>query len=456
MTPCLPPLDLQIKNGHVVLPDGITTTDVFISQGRIIGLGRCPDGYGPVAETLDATGLHVCPGIMDTHTHFREPGFTHKEDIESGTRGAVLGGITTVFEMPNTWPLTTTSDALAAKVAASVGRSWSNIAFFAGAMPDNIDTLAWLEQQPGCCGIKLFMGCSTGGMLVGDDPTIKRVLQAGHRRVAVHAEDEPLLHARRPIAEAGCSYGPDVLAHEQWRNAEVAFRATKRLTALAWQTGRPAHILHMTTAEEAAFLANHKPLVTCEVTPQHLTLHGPEVYERLGTLAQMNPPLRERHHVDALWQAVQAGVVETIGSDHAPHTLAEKAQPYPKSPSGMPGVQTLLPVMLTHVNEGRLSLEQLVRLTSTNPARLYGIAHKGQIAPGFDADLTLIDLKAKHTITHTAMANRSGWTPFDGFQATGQPVATIVGGRIAMRDNELAPYPTGTVVQFSPSFASIL
>jgi dihydroorotase len=289
------------------------------------------------------------------------------------------------------------------------------------------------------------MGSSTGNLLVADDDTLLQVLRSGFRRVAVHAEDEYRLRKRRPLAEADDAH-PRL--HPVWRDEETALRATTRLLRLASEAHRRVHVLHVTTAEEMALLRGHRDIATVEVTPQHLTLEAPDCYDRLGTLAQMNPPIRGARHREALWRAVLDGTVDVLGSDHAPHTRAEKAEPYPKSPSGMPGVQTLLPVMLDHVNAGRLSLLRLVDLTSAGPARVFNIAGKGRIAAGYDADLTLVDLGATRTITNDWIASRCGWTPFAGMKVTGWPAATIIRGRLVMREGELLGKPSGRPVRF--------
>jgi len=434
--------DLVLRNGSAITPSGTVTVDIGITHGRIAAIGSL--GGAGAAESFDATGLAVLPGLIDTQVHFREPGLEHKEDLATGTAGAALGGITAVFEMPNTKPTTTTPEALADKLARAKGRTWVDHAFFLGAAAENIEHLAEWEKLPGCAGIKVFMGSSTGSLLVADDATLARVLAAGSRRVAVHCEDEDRLNERRALVEAGAH--PRL--HPDWRDVETALRATTRLLRLAEAAGRRVHVLHVTSAEEMALLKGHKDLATVETTPQHLTLAGPECYDRLGTYAQMNPPIRDARHRDALWQAVAEGVVDVLGSDHAPHTREEKAKPYPQSPSGMTGVQTLVPLMLDHVNAGRLTLERLVDLMAAGPARIYGIIGKGRIAAGFDADFTIVDLKAERTITNQWIASRCGWTPFDGVQVTGWPVATIIGGRMVMRDGELLGAPGGRPVRF--------
>ena len=432
---------LIVSGGTVVTAAGHDHADIAVRNGQIVEIGDL--SHAEAAQKIDAHGLHVLPGVIDSQVHFREPGNEHKEDLATGTAAAALGGVTAVFEMPNTKPSTTNSSALADKIDRATGRAWTDFAFFVGATAENADTLGALETDPGCCGVKIFMGSSTGDLLVPDDETLERVLRNGTRRVAVHAEDEDRLIARHGVAEGG-----DVAQHQHWRDVETARLATERLIALVRETRRPAHVLHITTAEEIALLADRPSWMSVECTPQHLSLAAPDCYDRLGAFAQMNPPIRDSRHRDALWQGIGDGVVDIIGSDHAPHTAEEKALPYPQSPSGMPGVQTLLPKMLDHVNAGRLSLDRLVELISTAPARLYGARRKGGIKPGNDADLTLVDLKARRTITGDWLASKCGWSPFEGDQVTGWPIATIIRGNLVMQDDELIGTPSGAAVEF--------
>ena len=439
--------DLLVKGGTVATAGGFTIADVGVRSGRIAAIGTF--GASDADEVLDCRNLHVLPGVIDTQVHFREPGVVHKEDLETGTAAAAAGGVTAIFEMPNTKPATATAEALDQKLTAARGRTWCDHAFFVGATPDNADALAALERLPGCCGVKVFMGSSTGDLLVARDEILAQVLSSGSRRVAVHAEDEQRLIERRSLLSR-----PDhPRRHPEWRDRDTALRATQRLLALAVASGRRVHVLHITTGAEMALLARHKAVATVEVTPQHLTLAGPDCYERLGTLAQMNPPIRDEAERTALWHAVADGTVDVIGSDHAPHTAEEKAGSYPDTPSGMPGVQTLLPIMLDHVNAGRLTLQRLVDLTSAGPHRIYGIAGKGRIAAGYDADLTIVDLKARRTIENRWIRSKCGWTPFDGMSVTGWPVATVIRGNIAMRDDELLGTPIGRPVQFEECLA---
>jgi len=436
------PFDLVVRGAECVLPDGVARTDIGIRGGRIAEIGDLDNVASE--QFIEAKGLHVLPGVIDTQVHFREPGNEHKEDLDSGTRAAILGGVTAVFEMPNTSPATTSAEALGDKLVRAKGRAWCDYAFYVGATPENAGDLADLERLPGCCGVKVFMGSSTGTLLVADDDALAEVVSSGRRRFAVHAEDEDRLIERKAIAEAAA----DVHAHPNWRDPETALRATRRIVRLAMSADRPVHVLHVTTAEEMAFLNGHSSNVSVEVTPQHLTLTAPECYDDIGTLAQMNPPIRDARHRDALWVGVANGTVTVIGSDHAPHTREEKSETYPNTPSGMPGVQTLLPIMLDHVNAGRLTLERLVELVSSNPARLFGIKGKGGLVKGNDGDLTLVDLSASRTITDDWIASRCGWTPFNGRMVTGWPMATVIRGRAVMREDEVIDKPTGAPLRF--------
>jgi dihydroorotase len=432
--------DLLFKGATVVNQDGASEADIGVRDGRIAAIGAIKKKQS--GETVDVTGLHILPGVIDTQVHFREPGFEHKEDLESGSRSAVLGGVTAVFEMPNTRPATTSAEALADKVSRATGRMFCDFAFFVGVTRDNVDRLAELEFLPGAAGVKVFMGSSTGDLLVDDEEMLARVLATIRRRAAFHAEDEARLKARLSHRREG-----DPSSHSEWRDPQAALMATTRLLRMASAAGKRVHVLHVSTAEEMELLARHKDIASVEVTPQHLTLAATEAYKALGTLAQMNPPLRDRAHQERLWWGLREGVVDVLGSDHAPHTLEEKAKSYPATPSGMPGVQTLVPVMLDHVNEGRLSLARFVDLTSAGPQRLFGIAGKGRIAVGYDADLTIVDLKAKRVIDNAWIGSKCGWTPFAGRKVKGFPVGTVVRGHRAMWEGELGE-PGGKPVRF--------
>ena len=433
--------ELIVKGGILVNEQRMGEADIGISGGRIAAVGSLAASQG--AKVLDATGLHVLPGVIDTQVHFREPGAEHKEDLETGSRAAVMGGVTAVFEMPNTSPPTSDAAALDYKISRATDRMFCDFAFYLGATHDNIDELAALERLPGAAGIKVFLGSSTGSLLVEDEESLGRILQAISRRAAFHSEDEARLRERMPLRREG-----DPSSHPEWRDHETALISTKRLVRTAHQQGKRVHVLHTTTAEEIAFLADHKDVASVEVTPQHLTLAAPDAYRKLGTKAQMNPPIRDVRHREALWQGVRSGVVDVLGSDHAPHTLEEKSKSYPATPSGMTGVQTLVPIMLDHVNAGRLTLERFVQLTSHGPEKLFGIAEKGHIAPGYDADLTIVDMGAERVIEDSWIESRCGWTPFAGTKVKGWPIGTLIRGRTVMWEGEILGKAGGRPIRF--------
>ena len=436
--------DLLLRNGTVVLPWGLAEADIGVRAGRIAAIGK---NLGAAAEVFDAAGLHILPGVIDPHVHFRDGGqggIPGVEDLASGTRGAILGGVTTVFDMPNTTPPGTDIAALTAKYNSIAGRAWCDVGLYVGATKDNADTLGALETLPGICAIKVFAGSSTGDLLVEDDASIARVLRSGRRRVAFHSEDEYRLRERKPLFKSGDPYSD----HAVWRDVECAFLGTRRIVALARETERPIHILHVSTAEELAFLADHRDLASVEVLLNHLVQSAPDVYDRLGPYGVMNPPIRDARHAAAAWAAIADGTVDTIGSDHAPHSRAAKEKPWPDCAAGLTGVQTLLPMLLNEVAAGKLSLLRLADLTAAGPARIYGAVNKGRIAAGHDADFSVVDLAARRTISNAQIASPCGWTPFDGATVTGWPAATIIRGRIAMREDEVLGGPIGRPARF--------
>jgi dihydroorotase len=433
--------DVILKTATVVNQDGEGVRDLALKDGRIAALGAL--GNASAAEVIDCKGLHILPGVIDTQVHFREPGLTHKEDLETGSRSAVMGGVTAVFEMPNTEPLTITAETFADKVKRGSHRMHCDFAFFIGGTCENFRELPTLERAPGCAGVKVFMGSSTGSLLLEDEQGLRDVLSVIRRRASFHAEDERRLNERK-----GLRVENDPRSHPVWRDETAAMIATQRLVQAAHDFGKRVHVLHISTRDEIDFLRDHKDVASCEVTPHHLTMAAPECYERLGTRAQMNPPVRDAEHRAGLWRGIEQGIVDILGSDHAPHTAEEKAKAYPASPSGMTGVQTLVPLMLDHVNAGRLSLQRFVDLSSHGPARLFNIACKGRIAVGYDADLTIVDLKREETITNRWIASRAGWTPYDGMKVRGWPVGTFVRGKRVMWQGDLLTPSTGEAVRF--------
>jgi dihydroorotase len=434
--------DLIISGGRAMLPWGEAEAAIGVRAGRIVSLAV--PAAATAATVLDARGLAVLPGLIDAHVHFREPGNETVETIATGTKAAALGGLAAVFDMPNTQPPITDRETLAWKCSFIEGRAFVDMGLYVGATKGNIAALALLEQEPGVCAIKVFAGSSTGDLLVDDDASLERVMRAGFRRIAYHSEDEYRLRERAPLFKTGDPHR----CHAEWRDVETAYLGTRRLMALARRTGRRAHILHVSTAEELAYLAEFRDIATVEVLVNHLTQVAPEVYETLGGFGVMNPPIRDRRHLEAAWAAVADGTVDVVASDHAPHAQDAKLKPWPLCPAGLTGVQTIVPVMLDHVNAGRLSLARLVDLMCAGPARVYGVVGKGRIAAGYDADFTLVDMKAERRISNDWIVSPCGWTPFDGMRVRGWPVATVVRGEVVMRDGALVGEPRGRLVRF--------
>ena len=433
-------LSLIIKNGSCYINGKLTNTDIGLLGNKIKIIGEIKsDGL----NVYDATNKLVLPGIIDTQVHFREPGSTDAEDLESGSRAAVLGGVTSLFEMPNTNPPTANLIEFEKKLKAAKNRMHSNYAFYFGATPDNTDQLKQLKNVEGCCGVKLFAGSSTGNLLVDKESDIEKVISSSDRIVSIHSEDEDIIKLRKKFIKQG-----NVHSHPEWRNVECAMSSTRRVVKIAERYNKKIHVLHVTTKEEVDFLAMHKKNVTFETTPQHLTLFAPNCYDKLGTYAQMNPPLRSKEHYDRLWVAIKNNIVDVLGSDHAPHLKSNKDKEYPNTPSGMPGVQTIFPIMIDHVNNGKLTLTQLINLMCENPCRIFGIKNKGFIKEGYDADLTIVDMSKKVTIKNEMMASKCGWTPFHNHKIIGFPVGTIVNGNLVMEDGKILIKSKGKPLEF--------
>ena len=431
---------LIIKNGTCYIDGKLVNTDITVSGGKIKSIGKADLNNHKV---YDAENKIVLPGIIDTQVHFREPGSTDAEDLESGSRAAVLGGVTSLFEMPNTNPPTANLVEFEKKLQAAKNRMHSNYAFYFGATPTNTDQLAKLKNVEGCCGVKLFAGSSTGNLLVDKEADIEKVISSSDRVVSIHSEDEEIINLRKKFIKKG-----DVHSHPEWRNVECAISSTRRMVKIAERFNKKIHILHVTTKEEVDFLSMHKKNVTFETTPQHLTMYAPDCYEKLGTYAQMNPPLRGKEHYDRLWTAIKNNIVDVLGSDHAPHLKINKDKEYPNTPSGMPGVQTIFPVMIDHVNNGKLTLNQLINLMCENPCRIFGIKNKGYIKEGYDADLTIVNMNKEVTIKNDMIASKCGWTPFHNHKVKGFPVGTIINGILVMADGKVLAESKGKPLSF--------
>ena len=420
---------LLIRNATIASSAGTSAGDVLIRDGRIAAVGPALDAEA--ATTIDADGLTLLPGVLDPQVHFRDPGLEWKEDLEPGSRACAAGGVTGFFDMPNTVPNTVDREIMAAKKELAARKCLVNYNFFIGATPDNLEEVNAVENVP---GIKIFMAASTGSLLVSDHDAIENIFAHGDRLIAIHSEDEATLQANR-ATYAGST---DVQDHMRIRSPEAALRSTQFIVSLSRKYNRRLHILHLTTKDEVDFLRSEKVpgLISTELCPQHFLLRAPDDYERLGTYVQMNPPVRDAVHADALWEGLQDGTIDCMATDHAPHTHAEKQQPFGQAPAGMPGVETLLPLMLDQVNRGRCSIEQVVRWLCESPCELYKVPNKGRVAVGYDADLVLIDMHASRTIRNGSLQTKSNWSPYDGWTTQGWPITTIVGGHVVFDNGD--------------------
>ncbi len=431
---------LLIRNAAIARPDGTTLEgDLACEHGLIARIAARIDA--PAEETIDAHGALLLPGVIDTHVHFREPGKEYKEDLASGSRAAAAGGVTSFLEMPNTEPPTVDQASLDFKLARAAASCAVNYGFFIGATPTNLDAV---NRVAPVAGIKVFMGCSTGGLLVDKDEDLERIFAGGERLIAVHAEDETRMHERRRLF----ADRRDSSVHSEIRDNLCALRATERALAFSKRHRRPLHILHLSTHEEVELLRRDKPAwVKAEVIPNHLFLNVKD-YERLGNRAQMNPPIRAPEDNAALWQALQDGIIDFLGSDHAPHTLAEKQLEYPNSPSGMPGVETALPLMLTHMTAGKCTLAELQRWMCSGPAEHYRIPNKGKLLEGWDADLTLVDLHANKPVRNAELFTKAKWSPYEGWKLVGWPQYTAVGGQVVFARGQIRAGVRGRPLAF--------
>ena len=434
-------IDLIGKNGSYVTHKKTIKGDIAIHKGKIYRVGNIFDLKA--SKTIDARGLHILPGAIDTQVHFREPGNTDKEDLKSGSRAAVAGGITTVFDMPNNNPSMSTKTLFKKKLNGAKNRMFCNYAFYFGAEKNNTTEIKKMEKEVGCCGIKVFVGVSTGTLIVSDYKDIKRIMKSTKKMISFHSEDQYELNKREKFIKRG-----DPKSHPKWRNESVCLICTKNLVKLANQTKKQIHILHITTAEEIELLNKNKKYVSYEVTPQHLVLTSPTCYNKLGTLAQMNPPIRSLRHNKRLRQALKNNEIDIVGSDHAPHKLSEKKLEYPDSPSGMPGVQTLLPILLNEVSKKIISINNVVELTSYNPINRFKIKNKGLIKEGYDADLTFVDMSKTKKISNKEVQSKCGWTPFHGMKIKGWPVGTMINGNKVFWNGKIIGKPSGKPLKF--------
>lgn len=431
----------RIHGGTCVLPDRMAKIDLLLEDGRILAID--PPRTAAADEAIDATGLHVIPGVVDDQVHFRDPGLTHKEDLHTASRTCAKGGVTSFLEMPNTKPTTTTVERLAEKLALAAGKSLVNYGFYIGATPDNLAELQAVKRTP---GIKIFIGSSTGDLLVDQQAALERIFAETTLPICAHCEDESTVRANA----AALGGGTDIHDHSKIRDERAAVIATTRSLDLAYRHNHRFHVLHVSTAAELPIVRDHRKLITAEVCPHHLMFNVDD-YKRLGTLIQMNPSIKTAADNAGLWQGLLDGTIQVIATDHAPHTLEEKRQPYPKSPSGLPAVENSLALLLDRVYQGLCTLEQVVGWMCDAPARVWDLQRKGRIAEGYDADLVLVDLNRKQTIRNDEQETKSRWSPWDGVTLTGWPVRTIVGGRTVFADGKIDDTARGTEIEYDHS-----
>lgn len=435
------PNSVLIKNGTVVSSAGRIQADVLLENRRIARVA--PNLKNHADRVIDATGLFVIPGALDPQVHFREPGNTQKEDLHTGSMACAAGGITSFFDMPNNNPSITTRELMAEKKRAAASKCVVNYNFFIGATPENLEEVNAVKNV---CGIKIFMGSSTGTLLVEKESDLEKIFANGNRLIAVHAEDNEVISETKKQLGSGPFQFED---HPKIRNSKAALTATQRAVRLALKYGRRLHILHVTSADEVEFLRAYRdtPFISAEVCPQHLIFSAPDVYNLLGGFGQMNPPIRNYYHAPELWKGLKDGTLKCIATDHAPHTKEEKLKPYGECPSGMPGVETSMAVMLDQVNRGKCTLEEVVRWMCENPVKLYKVQNKGRITEGFDADITLVDLKHKKTVRGREMFTKVKWSPFEGKELQGWPVMTLVGGQVVFENGRVNEDVRGSEIQ---------
>jgi dihydroorotase len=423
-----------IRGADVVFSDRVAAVNILIEDGSIIDCDAAADTQAD--EIIDAAGLHLIPGVIDDQVHFRDPGLTHKEDLHTGSRACAKGGITTFLEMPNTKPPTITLDALDEKLAVAADKCMVNFGFYIGATPDNVEVLKSARRTP---GIKIFIGSSTGNLLVDQQAALERIFGETDLPICAHCEDESTVHANAERLGGGSK----VSDHSLIRDHKAALIATQRAVDLADRHNHRFHVLHVSTAEEVEFLRTSSNLITAEACPHHL-LFNVNDYDRLGSLVQMNPSIKNPEDNSALWAGLLDGTIQVIATDHAPHTLEEKAQPYPQSPSGLPAVENSLALILNEVNQGRCSLQQVVSWMCEAPAKVWSINKKGRIATGYDADLVLIDMNREQQVLNEDQVTKSGWTPWHGVTLKGWPVRTLVGGRTVYNNGTFNESVRGT------------
>lgn len=439
---------LLIANAMTVNEGRSIHQDVLIRNGRIDLIGGDLSGKG-ADRVVEANGRALFPGMIDDQVHFREPGLTHKGDIGSESSAAVAGGITSYMEMPNTSPATTAIDLLEEKHRIARETSFANYSFYLGGANDNIEAIKKLDPKQ-ACGVKVFMGASTGNMLVDDPDTLEQIFTHSPTIVATHCEDSPTIDDNTRRFQAIHGENIPMALHPAIRSENACYQSTALAVNLARACNTRLHVLHLSTAKELEFFSS-KPLdgkrITAEVCVHHLLFSGTD-YADKGTLIKCNPAIKTEVDRQQLLAALQAGKIDVVGTDHAPHTMAEKQQAYLSAPSGLPLVQHAMVSLLEHVHDGALTLEQVVEKTAHGPARLFDIKQRGYLREGYWADLVLVDLDHSTAVDDQPVHYRCGWTPFAGRRFRSTVVATWVSGHPAFIDGKIDPTPSGKRLEF--------
>ena len=407
-----------IRDAQVVLPGEIQQTNVLVEQGKVIDVSASRNASAD--EIVEAKGLYLLPGAVDDQVHFREPGLTHKEDLWHASHACAKGGVTSFLEMPNTNPTTTSVERLHEKLAMGAKSSLVNYGFYMGATTDNLAELKAAQRTP---GIKIFIGSSTGNLLVDEQDALEAIFAETTLPITAHCEDETT------VRENAARYknSTDVADHSRIRDHRAAYIATQRAIDLAKRHHHRFHVLHVSTGDEVELFRDHQGLITAEVCPHHL-FFSVEDYETLGSRIKVNPSIKNQDDNRRLWEALLAGEIQVVATDHAPHTLDEKAKPFPECPSGMPAVENVLALFLNEAHHGRVSLPQIAHWMADAPARVWDIVGKGRIAEGYDADLVLVDMELRETIQDAEQQTKCRWSPWNDVTLTGWPVRTWVNG----------------------------
>ena len=429
---------LLIRGGHCVRPDGVTQQNILIENGTFLDFD--PPASAHTDDLIDASGKHVFPGLIDDQVHFREPGLTHKEDLRTGSMSAAKGGVTAFMEMPNTSPNTTSAAALSAKLARAKRSCVVDYGFFAGATGQNT---AWLREETRACGIKIFIGSSTGDLLVDEQEALEEIFAETWLPIAAHCEDETLVRANAAALDGGRA----ISDHSKIRNAEAAAKSAARTIDLARRHKHRFHLLHVSSAAECDVLRERPEWVTAEACPHHLFFDTTD-YDRLGSRVQMNPALKSPEDKEAVWAALHDGTIEVLATDHAPHTLEEKDQPYPRSPSGLPSIEWLLPLMINAATNGRCTFEQIAGWGAANPAKVWDLKGKGYLETGLDADFSIVDTEAVSEVQDGSQVTKCNWSPWHGSTLRGTVCSTRVRGLPAYNEGQFADPGSGKPLRY--------